>query len=853
MNASKGMLATGLFGLLLAACSSDPETPAAHDSTVAGNSSSSAGGNTAAGSGTGGTHSNSSQGTGASTSGGTAASASSGAGGTNSSASSNTIVAGATNGGAASGGGTGADAGGVNAGGASADTTTGGTAGVRTESSATAGGVATGGATGSVTPSGGTASGGAETFPTGGAPSGGTDNLTTGGAASGGAENPTMGGTGSGGVVNPATGGDATGGDTSVVSCTADTQNDAKNCGACGNTCDLFAAYPKCILGNCEIDHCAVGYVDLNQFASDGCERPCIPSNGGVEVCDDIDNDCNGVVDDGFDLMTDVHNCGACGNACNLPHSTASCSISGATALCQVASCEEGYADINQLTQDGCEYKCPVWPPQPEACDGIDNDCNAQVNEANPGGGAACDSNCPNGTCLGECTSGVTQCVGSTLICKPGKGPSTEVCNNKDDDCDGTVDNGFDLQNDVQNCGACGTVCNLPNAIASCASGACVIAVCLPGFGNLDGIMENGCEFGCAVNPPTVETCNGIDDDCDGMIDNPSSIAAQKPPQTGCYPKAGTPCEGADFVCTGATGWRCNYGNGVEVAENGDLATAEAFCDGIDGNCNGQIDETFADLNNSCDNGLLGACRDVGKRVCDPSDPRATVCDLSVLPDPVPGTPRVETCNGLDDDCNGQIDDGIVDDMVAVTVGAATIYVDRFEASRPDATSSNAGLNEARRCVNAGVLPWTSASYAEAANACSSVGARLCTAAELQAACEAPTAAAYPYGTSYVATNCNGNDYDAIPGGSIEHRLVPAGSNPSCVSQLDIYDLSGNAAEWTSTVTGNTGGTSNLNIYMAKGGSYLTPAIGLTCQFSMSVYASNAILPELGFRCCKGP
>ena len=847
MNASKSVLASGLLGLLLAACSSDSGSAPAHDTSVGSSSSAGGVGKTGVASGTGGTNSAGSTNTGVSGAGGTAASsASSQAGGTNSIGTSNTIGSGAASGGAATGGVT-----------SQGDATSGGAASGGVANST----AANGGATSDGTATGATASGGTENPATGATATGGDTSqvaTTSGGAANGGAtsDGTATGATASGGTENPATGATATGGDTSQVatSCTADIQNDAKNCGACGNVCNLFAAFPKCVAAQCEVDHCAIGYIDLNHLATDGCEQTCTPSNGGVEICDDIDNDCNGVVDDGFDMSTDVQNCGACGNACNLPHATANCSVSGVTALCQVSTCEDGYADINKLTQDGCEYKCPAWPPQPEACDGIDNNCNGQVNESNPGSGVACDSNCPNGTCLGECTSGVTQCVGSTLICKPGKGPSTEICNGKDDDCDGTVDNGFDLQTDVHNCGACGTVCNLPNAIASCASATCVIAVCQPGFANIDGNTENGCEFGCAVNPPTVETCNGIDDDCDGIIDNPAIIAAQKPPQAGCYPKAGTPCAGADFACTGATGWRCSYGNGVEVDDNGNLAAAEALCDGIDGNCNGQIDETFADLNNSCDNGLLGACRDVGKRLCNPNDPKTTICDLSFPPDPVPGAPMVETCNGVDDDCNGQLDDGIVDDMVKVAASSTSFYIDRYEASRPDATSLSVGLDEARRCVNAGVLPWTSTSHAEAANACSAVGARLCTAVELQAACEGATGNAYPYGTSYVATTCNGIDYDGVPGGNIDHLLVPTGSNSNCSSQVNVHDLSGNAAEWTSTVTGTTGGTSHLTIYMAKGGSYLSPAAGLTCQFTMSVYASNAILPELGFRCCKdGP
>jgi hypothetical protein len=223
----------------------------------------------------------------------------------------------------------------------------------------------------------------------------------------------------------------------------------------------------------------------------------------------------------------------------------------------------------------------------------------------------------------------------------------------------------------------------------------------------------------------------------------------------------------------------------------------ETLCDGLDGNCNGQIDEAFSDLGTACDNGLLGACRDVGKRVCDPGNPLQTLCDLSFPPDAVPGAPHAETCNGVDDDCNGVVDDGIVDDMVHVTSGGKNFYVDRYEASRPDATASSVGLNEARRCVNGGALPWTFTTQAEAAKACAATGARLCTAAELQVACEAGLADLYPYGMSYQPLTCNGLDFDGVAGGSNDDLLLPTGDARlnACVTPTGIHDLSGNAAE----------------------------------------------------------
>lgn len=651
----------------------------------------------------------------------------------------------------------------------------------------------------------------------------------------------------SGSPVDGGTGG-AGGGD-----CEADLQTDPKNCGMCGKVCALLGAFPKCEAGQCVIESCADGHVDLNGIDSDGCEYLCSESNGGAESCDSKDNNCDGMIDEGFDLVNDVNNCGECGNVCALANATTKCEEVLGSPRCVVDACSDGYKDLDNVAEDGCEYACPVNPPVAEVCNDVDDDCDGQLNEGNPGGGVPCETNCPGGACKGECTAGMTLCAGTAIVCVGGAGPSLEICDTKDNDCDGVVDNGFNLQNDPQNCGACGNACNLTNAVGSCQAGQCVISTCLPGYQSLDASDANGCEYACPVTPTTVESCNGLDDDCNGVVDDMIVVAAQKPPQALCYPTAGTPCAGADFQCTGATGWRCQYGPGVETDANGKLSVVETQCNGIDGNCNGQVDEAWQDLGTECDNGQFGACRDRGVKICDPGDTSQTVCDLSVMPDPVPGAPSAEACNGVDDDCDGATDEGIADDMVEITVGALHFYIDRYEASRPDATNASPGLAEQRRCVTADRIPWTLTTYNEAATACAATGHRLCTAMEMEAACASASGNAYPYGATYNAGTCNGLDFDGVPGGSDDNVLLPTGASSTlmCKTGLSVFDLSGNANEWTSTVTGSTGAPKNLPIYMAKGGSYKTPAAGLTCQFTLSRFASEAILPELGFRCCK--
>ncbi len=119
--------------------------------------------------------------------------------------------------------------------------------------------------------------------------------------------------------------------------------------------------------------------------------------------------------------------------------------------------------------------------------------------------------------------------------------------------------------------------------------------------------------LGAAAKHCAVETANCLDDNCNGMIDEGFPLNA-------CGQGAGCPIP-------------------VEV------------CDGIDNNCNGDVDEGF-DVGNACDNGLLGTCRRIGITTCAP-DKKSVVCNLGNAP----VTPEV--CNGLDDDCNGLIDDGL--------------------------------------------------------------------------------------------------------------------------------------------------------------------------------------------------
>lgn len=167
------------------------------------------------------------------------------------------------------------------------------------------------------------------------------------------------------------------------------------------------------------------------------------------------------------------------------PGSEQAC-YSGPDATKDVGVCRAG---VRQCLPDGSGYgPCQgEVVPSTEVCNNKDDDCDGQTDEAL--GEVSCG--------VGECRRTVAVCEnGAPGVCEPGL-PQTETCNNKDDNCNGTIDDGF------------GTV--------SCGVGACFreVAVCEAGQGQTCTPGTPGQE-----GPQGDPSCaNGIDDDCDGAAD----------------------------------------------------------------------------------------------------------------------------------------------------------------------------------------------------------------------------------------------------------------------------------------------------------------------------------------------
>ena len=125
--------------------------------------------------------------------------------------------------------------------------------------------------------------------------------------------------------------------------------------------------------------------------------------------------------------------------------------------------------DDNDEFGDLCDDLVCTPDGMPDMCDGIDNDCDAIVDEGYVDGGTA-NQLCATGQ-PGICARGVESCINGEVLCVPNRDPIDETCDTIDNDCDGMIDEGF-----ANACGYCGD--------------------------------------------QAIEQCDGLDNDCNGQVDD---------------------------------------------------------------------------------------------------------------------------------------------------------------------------------------------------------------------------------------------------------------------------------------------------------------------------------------------
>ncbi|SEU37223.1 Alpha-tubulin suppressor [Myxococcus fulvus] len=352
---------------------------------------------------------------------------------------------------------------------------------------------------------------------------------------------------------------------------------------------------------------------------------------GASEVCDSVDNNCNGSVDEGVQSRwyRDSDGDGFGGTS-----STYACAQPG------------GYVSNNSDCDDN---RANRYPGATEVCDGVDNNCDYLVDEGvkltfyrdYDGDGIGRSS-----TSQSACTapSGYVATTGDCddydTVIYPG---ATEVCDGKDNNCSGSVDEGIPTQAWYQDSDADGYG-NASLSTQSCRKPSGYVA---------DATDCNDGSY--SIRPGRSESCDGVDNNCNGSVDEGVTTTYYQDADDDSYGNAAAPTQ----ACSRPTGYvtnsrDCNDGN-ASVRPG-----ASEVCDSVDNNCNGSVDEgvTAPTWYRDADGDGYGSASSPTQACSQPSGyvTNASDCNdgnASVRPG------ASEACDSVDNNCNGSVDEGV--------------------------------------------------------------------------------------------------------------------------------------------------------------------------------------------------